>query len=110
MWKSFRSRSFVTFASAVLALVAGLGAAHALTQPAPVHVIPEDIAHGSSCDRSLPDVTAALQQWITSLPNHSVARLGPNQCYHTEYPLTIGAKTGVIFDGNGSTLAAVTDS
>lgn len=75
----------------------------------PVKTVPGNIAHASTCDPSLPDVSAQLQAWITSLPNYTVARLGANQCYHTEYPITIGAKTLVVFDGNNSTLASYTD-
>jgi hypothetical protein len=75
----------------------------------PIHSVPTNIPHASTCDRSLPDVTAALQQWITSLPNYSIAQLVANQCYHTEYPITIGAKTWLIFNGNGATLASFTD-
>ena len=75
----------------------------------PIEKVPTNIAHASTCNRSLPDVSAALQTWITSLPNYSVAELGMNQCYHTEYPILIGAKTMVVFDGNGSTFASFTD-
>ncbi len=45
----------------------------------------------------------------TRYPNYTTARLGAGQCYHTEYPITIGAKTLVLFDGNNSTLASFTD-
>jgi len=75
----------------------------------PVETVPGNIAHAATCNPSLPDVSAALQEWITSLPNNSVARLDKNQCYHTEYPITFGAKTLVVFDGNGSTFASFTD-
>ncbi len=43
------------------------------------------------------------------LPNNSVAELGVNQCYRLELPVTIGAKTNVLFDGRGSTFASLTD-
>jgi hypothetical protein len=75
----------------------------------PVHNVPSSIPHASTCDQSLPDVSVALQMWINTVPNYSIARLGANQCYHTEYPLLIGAKTLVMFDGNNSTLASFTD-
>jgi hypothetical protein len=104
-----RARLVVLAASAVAVVAGGLGVAPALTQTGAVRVIPGNIAHAATCDPSLPDVSAQLQAWLDSLPNRSVAQLGANQCYHSEYPITIGAKTNVIFDGNGSTLAAFTD-
>jgi hypothetical protein len=78
-------------------------------QQSKVFVVPSSIPHASTCNRSLPDVAAALQRWIDLLPNFSVAQLGSHQCYHAEYPLTIGAKTAVLFDGRGSILASYTD-
>jgi hypothetical protein len=74
-----------------------------------VFAVPKGVAHASTCDRTLPDVTAALQQWVNTLPHYAHARLGSRQCYHVEYPLTIGATTGVVFDGNGSTFASFSD-
>jgi hypothetical protein len=106
----FRTRVFVMLASAVVVLVAGLSVAPALMPDNPVHVIPGNIAHRDNhCDSSLPDVSAQMQKWLDSLPNHSVAELGVNQCYRLELPVTIGAKTNVVFDGRGSTFASLTD-
>jgi hypothetical protein len=105
----FRTRVFVMLASAVIVLIAGLSVVPALTPDHSVHVIPGNIAHRDSCDTSQPDVSAQMQKWLDSLPYNAVAELGINQCYRLELPVTIGAKTNVVFDGRGSTFASFTD-
>jgi hypothetical protein len=105
----FRTRVFVMLASAVLVLVAGFSVVPALTADSSVHFVPASIAHRATCDTSQPDVSAQMQKWLDSLPNNSVAELGVNQCYRLELPVTIGAKTNLVFDGRGSTFASLTD-
>ncbi len=104
-----RSRAYVLVFSAVLVVLVGLPAAPAFAPERRVRTIPAGIAHRARCSRSQPDVSAKMQKWLDSLPRNSVAELGVKQCYRLELPVTIGAKTKLLFDGRGSTFASLTD-
>ncbi|HSX14444.1 MAG TPA: right-handed parallel beta-helix repeat-containing protein [Candidatus Saccharimonadales bacterium] len=55
------------------------------------------------------DVTDAMQAWLDSVPNNSVIELKPGACYRSENTLALINKTGIILNGNGATIKAITD-
>jgi hypothetical protein len=66
-----------------------------------VSTVPASVPHAVTCSPRMPDATLALQAWLTSVPNHVLARLD-GSCYRVDGTLTLGAKTGVTLDGNGA--------
>jgi hypothetical protein len=54
------------------------------------------------------DVTAALLSWIRSVPNGTTLLFGAGQCYRIEGTLEIRGRSGLVFDGNGSTFRSTT--
>jgi len=72
--------------------------------PAPTGVpVPAGIAADCSTD-----VTAALLSWFRSVPNGTTLLFGAGRCYRIEGTLEIRGRTGLVFDGNGSTFRSTT--
>jgi hypothetical protein len=65
---------------------------------AATYQVPTSIAGDCSLD-----VTSALQSWIGSVPNGSTLSFGTNACYRIERTLHVSSRTGLDFEGNGST-------
>jgi hypothetical protein len=65
---------------------------------AATYQVPTSIAGDCSID-----VTSALQSWIGSVPNGSALSFGTNACYRIEGTLQVSNRTGLDFEGNGST-------
>jgi hypothetical protein len=49
------------------------------------------------------DVTAAVLSWIRSVPDGTTLLFGAGGCYRIEGTLEIRGRSGLVFDGNGST-------
>jgi chitodextrinase len=69
----------------------------------PTYTIPASIA--ADCSK---DVTAELQSWINSVANGSTLVFGTGACYRLEGTLLMQGRSGLTFDGKGSTLRAST--
>lgn len=80
-----------------------------LTWRGAIHEMPSSIVGRSTCDATQPDQTAAIQAWLDSVPNGSVARFAPGVCFRTEVPLVVLGRDALTIDGNGSTIEAFTD-
>ena len=65
--------------------------------------VPSSIA--DDCSR---DVTAALLQWIASVPNDSSLSFSPQGCYRVDGSLRVVGRSNLTFDGNGATFRAYT--
>lgn len=65
--------------------------------------VPGSVA--ADCSR---DVTAELQSWINSVPNGATLTFGAGACYRVEGVLLMQGRSGLTFDGRGSTLRATT--
>ena len=71
------------------------GAATAVT-------VPSSVPRLRTCSPTMRDATPALQAWFNSVPNHNVIARLDGWCYRVDGTLTLGAKTGVTLDGQGS--------
>jgi hypothetical protein len=58
---------------------------------------------GSINDTCATDDTAALLAWIATVPDNSTLLFGAGKCYRVEGTLELTGRTGLVFDGNGST-------
>jgi len=65
---------------------------------AATYQVPSSIAADCSVD-----VTSALQSWIGSVPDSSTLSFGTNACYRIEATLQVSSRSGLDFEGNGST-------
>ena len=65
---------------------------------ATVYRIPSDIA--SDCST---DVTSAILDWVDSVPDSSTLSLGTGGCYRVDGTLEVTDRTGLDFEGGGST-------
>jgi chitodextrinase len=65
--------------------------------------VPTSVA--ADCSR---DVTAELQSWINSVPNGATLTFGAGACYRVEGVLLVQGRSGLTFEGKGSTLRATT--
>jgi len=74
-----------------------------------VHDLPAEIEGRDECAADQPDQSAAIQAWIDSLPDGSVARFPAGRCFRTEVPLIVLGRSALTIDGNGSSLEAFTD-
>jgi hypothetical protein len=54
------------------------------------------------------DVTAQLNAWIASVPDNAVLSFAEGACYRIDSTLGIEKRTGLVLQGNGATLKAVT--
>ncbi len=59
--------------------------------------IPSSIASDCSVD-----VSAAITNWIASVPDNSILSFGTDKCYRVESPIDFSGRTGLDFEGNGS--------
>lgn len=75
----------------------------------PIYNMPNSIIGAATCTSSMPDQTAAINSWIASVPNGTIARFRQNTCFRTEGSAELIGKSNVIVDGNGATLRAFTD-
>jgi hypothetical protein len=64
-------------------------------------------AIGIASNRSV-DVTQLILTWIASLPNNSTLAFGSGGCYRIEGTLELSGRSGLGFEGNGSTFRAPT--
>jgi hypothetical protein len=67
--------------------------------------VPVPAAVASDCST---DVTAALLSWIGSVPDGTTLLFGAGKCYRIEGTLEIRGRSGLVFDGNGSTFRSTT--
>lgn len=86
----------IALTAAVVTLAAGFhaGTAHAVS----TYQVPSSIAGDCSVD-----VTQPLLSWIASTPNNSILSFGASKCYRIEGTLEIRNRSGLDFQGNGST-------
>jgi hypothetical protein len=54
-------------------------------------------------DTCTTDDTTALLNWISTVPDNSTLQFGASKCYRVEGTLEFGGRTGLVFDGSGST-------
>ena len=52
------------------------------------------------------DVTHRLLRWVASVPNNSVLSFGSGACYRIDGTLQLRDRSGLDFEGNGSTFRA----
>jgi hypothetical protein len=72
--------------------------------PTPTGVpVPAGIATDCSTD-----VTAALLSWFRSIPDGTTLLFGAGRCYRIEGTLEVRGRSGLVFDGNGSTFRSTT--
>src|SRR6202011_1604941 len=65
----------------------------------PVVEIPDSVRGDCSVD-----VSAALNQWLASVPDNSTVRLGTRRCYLISAPVIVAGRSRLALDGNGATL------
>lgn len=82
---------------AAVAAAAGLAAGASPAAARSYHV-PRGISGNCSTD-----VTEALRAWIASVPNHSTLVFARRACYRIEGTIQISDRTGLNFEGHGST-------
>lgn len=89
-------------------LVLGGDGGPSAAQPAPSaglgYAAPASIP--ADCSR---DVSAEVNAWIASVPDHATARFATNGCYRVDGRLIVRGRTGLTIEGNGSTFRQVTD-
>lgn len=86
-------------------LTQGLHDALADGRPFPAPVTDRTIAVPASIDASgSEDVSAALNSFIRSVPNGSSIAFPPRAVYRIDSAIRVGARSNLIFDGNGATL------
>lgn len=73
------------------------------SKAAGIHTVPSSIVADCSSD-----VTAALNNWIRSVPDGSVLSFGTNACYRIEGTLLMEDRNNLTLNGNGSTFKATT--
>jgi hypothetical protein len=83
----------IAAALALASLAVGASPAAAAT-----YQVPSTIASDCSVD-----VTSPLVSWISSVPNNSTLSFGTNACYRIEGTIEFSGRTGLDFEGNGST-------
>lgn len=89
----------------VILILAGIGSRlTTMLRAASVYTVPTDIVADCSID-----VTAALNNWIASVPNSSVLSFTPNACYRIDNVLSIPSRSNLTFEGNNATFKAVTE-
>lgn len=55
----------------------------------------------------LVDVTQPILSWVASVPNNSVLSFGGGACYRIEGTLELRGRSGLVFEGNGSTFRSL---
>jgi len=53
------------------------------------------------------DVTSALLSWISTVPNNSTLAFGSGKCYRLEGTVELRGRSGLTFEGNGSTFKSL---
>jgi hypothetical protein len=82
---------------------AGLGWFFVAQSFAATFQVPATIAADCSID-----VTTALSNWIASVPNNTVVSFPSNGCYRIDGTLQLNYRSGLDFEGNGSTFSSST--
>ncbi|MGY2002867.1 hypothetical protein [Blastococcus sp. SYSU DS1024] len=67
----------------------------------PRHVVPAGIAADCSTD-----VTAALNEWLASVPDRSEVLFDEQACYRVDGSLTLEGRADLVIEGNGATFRA----
>jgi hypothetical protein len=83
-------------------LAFGLALAGLVISAAPAAAATYQVPSSIAGDCSV-DVTSALRSWIGSVPNSSTLSFGTNACYRIEGTLQVSSRSGLDFEGNGST-------
>ncbi|MGZ4275045.1 MAG: Ig-like domain-containing protein [Solirubrobacteraceae bacterium] len=93
-------------------LASGLALAGLVLSAAPAAAATYQVPSSIAGDCSV-NVTSALRSWIGSVPDGSTLSFGTSACYRIEGTLQISSRSGLDFEGNGSTFEsfnAPTDS
>ena len=75
----------------------------ASAQAATTYQVPSTIAADCSVD-----VTQPLLSWISSVPDNSILSFGTGKCYRIEGTIEVRNRSGLDFEGNGSTFKSLT--
>jgi hypothetical protein len=118
--------------SGLFVALIGLAVAGFLAVPGSSHGIKPSVCHGNSChttsttgttttvgtttttpgvypvpttinDTCATDDTTALLNWIAAVPDSSTLQFGTGKCYRVEGTLELTGRSGLVFDGGGST-------
>jgi hypothetical protein len=95
-----RPTALAVIAAVTAALI--IPSASGVASAAAVYQVPASV--NANCST---DVTQPLMSWIASVPNNSVLNFGSGACYRIEGTLDVEKRSGLDFQGNGSTFRSL---